>query len=206
MEIEIKLRLPSPSAHQLLSDALSPFHLKTHLQHNLFFDTAAGDLASVFSALRIRFYDANAKCVLSLKSRPKLSEGVSHVEEDEEEIDPQIGQEVTANPSKMGSLLEKSRIWRRVVDEIGVADDGGEFVCLGGFRNVRAVYRWVEGLILELDETEYGFGTSYEIECETTEPERVKGLLEGFLKEKGIPYEYSGASKFAVFRSGKLLP
>ena len=103
----------------------------------------------------------------------------------------------------MESLLADSRILRRVRKEIGVNRD---FVCLGGFRNVRAVYQWEEGLILELDETQYGFGTSYEIECETKEPERVKVLLEGFLKEKGVPYEYSGASKFAVFRAGKLLP
>lgn len=103
----------------------------------------------------------------------------------------------------MKSLLGETRILKRVFEEIGV---NGEFVCLGGFRNVRAVYKWDEGLILELDETQYEFGTSYEIECETKEPERVKVLLEGFLNDKGIPYEYSGASKFAVFRAGKLLP
>lgn len=203
MEVEIKLRLPSAAAHQLLSDALASFHLRTHLQENLFFDTTASDLSSALAALRIRFYDADAKCVLSLKARAKLVDGVSRVEEDEEEIDPSVGRTVVAEPAKMASLLAESKIVRRVKDEIGV---NGEFVCLGGFRNVRAVYRWDEGLILELDETQYGFATSYEIECETTEPERVKVLLEGFLKEKGVPYEYSGASKFAVFRAGKLLP
>lgn len=203
MEVEIKLRLPSAAAHQLLSDALALFHLRTHLQENLFFDTTASDLSSALAALRIRFYDADAKCVLSLKARAKLVDGISRVEEDEEEIDPSVGRAIVAEPAKMASLLAESKIVRRVKDEIGV---NGEFVCLGGFRNVRAVYRWEEGLILELDETQYGFGTSYEIECETAEPERVKVLLEGFLKEKEIPYEYSGASKFAVFRSGKLLP
>lgn len=202
MEVEIKLRLPSVAAHQLLSDALAPFHLRTHLQENLFFDTTASDLSSVLAALRIRFYDADAKCVLSLKARAKLVDGVSRVEEDEEEIDPSVGRAIVAEPAKMASLLAETKIVRRVKDEIGV---NGEFVCLGGFRNVRAVYRWEEGLILELDETQYGFGTSYEIECETAEPERVKVLLEGFLKEKGVPYKYSGASKFAVFRAGKLL-
>lgn len=203
MEVEIKLRLPSAAAHQLLSDALVPFHLRTHLQENLFFDTTASDLSSALAALRIRFYDADAKCVLSLKARAKLVDGVSCVEEEEEEIDPSVGRTIVAEPAKMASLIAESKIVGRVKDEIGV---NGEFVCLGGFRNVRAVYQWEEGLILELDETQYGFGTSYEIECETAEPERVKVLLEGFLKEKGVPYEYSGASKFAVFRAGKLLP
>lgn len=203
MEVEIKLRLPSAAAHQLLSDALFPFHLRTHLQQNIFFDTAAGDLAAALAALRIRFYDADAKCVLSLKAKAKLVDGVSRVEEEEEEILPSVGREIVAEPAKMGSLLGESNIMRRVREEIGV---NGEFVCLGEFRNVRAVYEWEEGLILELDETQYGFGTSYEIECETKEPERVKLMLEGFLKDKGVPYQYSGASKFAVFRAGKLLP
>lgn len=203
MEVEIKLRLPSAAAHQLLSDVLSPFHLRTHLQQNLFFDTAAGDLAGALAALRVRFYDADAKCVLSLKARAKLVDGVSRVEEEEEEILPSVGREIVAEPSKVESLLPESKIMRRVREEIGV---NGEFVCLGEFRNVRAVYEWEEGLILELDETKYEFGTSYEIECETTEPERVKVMLEGLLKEKEVPYEYSRASKFAVFRAGKLLP
>jgi uncharacterized protein YjbK len=57
---------------------------------------------------------------------------------------------------------------------------------------------------LELDETDFGFGTLYEIECESTNPEDAKQLLEEFLKDNGIPYSYSEKSKFAIFRSGKL--
>lgn len=68
---------------------------------------------------------------------------------------------------------------------------------------MRRIYEW-KGLKLELDETSFDFGTNYEIECESEEPERVMDLLEGFLKENGIDYSYSETSKFAVFRSGKL--
>lgn len=39
-------------------------------------------------------------------------------------------------------------------------------VCLGGFKNQREVFEW-EGQTLELDETQYEWGTLYEIECET---------------------------------------
>jgi hypothetical protein len=39
-------------------------------------------------------------------------------------------------------------------------------VCMGGFRNSRAVYAW-NGETLELDETDFDHGTLYEIECET---------------------------------------
>ena len=40
-------------------------------------------------------------------------------------------------------------------------------VPLGGFRNVRHVYRWRGQYTLELDETRYDFGTAYELEAET---------------------------------------
>ncbi|KAJ8498089.1 hypothetical protein OPV22_008641 [Ensete ventricosum] len=206
MEVEVKLRLPDAGAHQRLSDALAPHHLRTHLQENLFFDGAAGDLSSRFAVLRIRFYDADSRCVISLKAKARLSGGVSYVEEDEEDIDPALARASAAEPWRLADLTGSSRIMRRVVEEFGYEGKMGSFVCLGGFRNVRAVYGWKEGLTLELDETQYDFGTSYELECETINPERTKELLERFLKENGVPYSYSEASKFAVFRAGKLPP
>lgn len=212
MEVEVKLRLPDAAAHQRLSDALAPHHLHTHLQENLFFDGAAGQLSARLAVLRIRFYDGDTRCVLSLKARARLAGGVSYVEEDEEEIDPALGRACVAEPWRLATMAGSSRIMGRIKDEFGLGGEAVEsekrssFVCLGGFRNVRAVYGWKEGLKLELDETHYDFGTSYELECETADPERAKELLEGFLKAHGIPYSYSEASKFAVFRAGKLLP
>ena len=41
-----------------------------------------------------------------------------------------------------------------------------ELVALGGFRNVRQDFDW-EGAKLELDETQFEWGTVYEIEVET---------------------------------------
>lgn len=131
---------------------------------------------------------------------------MSRVEEDEEEIDPSIAQECLANPNRLRSLVESSRIMKRVKDEFfrGSNDnDGLRFVGLGGFRNLRNVYEW-KGLMIEVDETSFDFGTLYEIECESSEPEKAKGLIEEFLKENGVSYSCSVASKFAIFRSGKL--
>lgn len=108
-----------------------------------------------------------------------------------------MGRACVAEPEKLLSV--ECRILKRVKEEFGVLG----FVGLGGFENVRDVYDW-KGLKLEVDETHYVFGTCYEIECESSDPEGVKKLLEDFLKENGIDYSYSEASKFAVFRSGKL--
>ncbi|KAL5988101.1 hypothetical protein ACLOJK_035864 [Asimina triloba] len=199
MEVEVKLRLPDSASHQKLSSLLSPFHLKTHHQENIFFDFPASQLAAQLAALRLRFYDGDARCVVSLKCKPSIVDGISRVSEDEEDIDPSVGRACVAEPRRLGSI--DSRILRRVRDEL--VCEGGDLICLGGFRNVRGVYGWEE-LSLELDETEYPFGTCYEIECETAEPEEAKKKLEDLLGRNGIPYKYSTASKFAVFRSRKL--
>lgn len=101
-------------------------------------------------------------------------------------------------------MVDSSEIMKRVREEYGLGGgDDKKLVCLGGFRNVRAVYEW-DGLKLELDETRYDFGTCYEVECETLEPERTKNLLEELLKSNGVEYSYSKANKFAIFVSGKL--
>uniref|UniRef100_A0A2P2NGB1 CYTH domain-containing protein n=1 Tax=Rhizophora mucronata TaxID=61149 RepID=A0A2P2NGB1_RHIMU len=200
MEVEVKLRLRDAAAHSHLKSILSPFHTKTHNQQNLFFDTAAATLAAQRAVLRLRFSDNDARCVLSLKAKPVLVNGVSRVEEDEEEIDPPIGRECARDPPKLSSI--ESGIIRRCKDEFGSVGEMG-FVCLGGFENVRDVYDW-KGLKLEVDETKYGFGVCYEVECESADPEGVKAELEVFFKDNGIDYKYSELSKFAVFRSGKL--
>ncbi|XP_078437852.1 adenylate cyclase [Wolffia australiana] len=206
MEVEVKLRLPDAAAHQKLADALSPWRLRTHMQENLFFDGAGGELSSRRAVVRLRFYDGDARCVLSLKARAQLSGGISRVEEEEEEVEPPaLGRALAAEPRRLLSDLPNSPIMEKVKGFF--SDEGSaELVPLGGFRNVRAVHRWEEeGLMLELDETRYEFGTSFELECETPEPDRAKTVLEAFLRRHGVPYAYSEASKFAVFRAGKLL-
>lgn len=199
MEVEIKLKLPDSTTHQNLLSLLAPFHKITHRQHNTFFDGAATELSSRRAVLRLRFYNDNSKCVVSLKAKAVLVDGVSRVEEDEEELDPAIGLECLGDPARLGDV--ENRVVSRAKEEFGIGEGG--FVWLGGFRNVRGIYEW-KGLTLEVDETMYEFGTCYEIECESAEPDKVKALIEEFLKENGIAYSYSDLSKFAIFRSGKL--
>ncbi|KAK4410626.1 Triphosphate tunnel metalloenzyme 3 [Sesamum angolense] len=200
MEVEVKLRLASSAAHERLCGVLSPNHRRTHLQENLFFDGPNAELSSNLAVLRLRFYDLDSHCVLSLKSKPQISAGISRIEEQEEPLDPIVGRHCAAEPWRL-LHIESSDIIKRVKEEFNVG--AGGLVGLGGFRNVRGVYEW-SGLKLELDETHYSFGTCYEIECESLEPEEAKNLLEGLLKSNGIEYEYSEVSKFAIFRAGKL--
>ncbi|KAH7547432.1 hypothetical protein FEM48_Zijuj01G0309400 [Ziziphus jujuba var. spinosa] len=200
MEVEVKLRLSDSTSHQKLSDLLSPFHTKTHFQENIFFDGAKAELSSKLAVLRLRFYNDNSHCVLSLKAKPVISSGISRMEEHEEAFDPALGRACVSEPWRL-LAVDSSEVLKRVREEYGVGENG--LVCLGGFRNVRAVYNW-KGLKLELDETNYDFGTSYELECESLNPERDKKVLEQYMEQNGIGFSYSDASKFAVFRSRKL--
>ncbi|KAG9141708.1 hypothetical protein Leryth_022036 [Lithospermum erythrorhizon] len=122
MEVEVKLRLPNSNAHQRLSTLLSPHHLKTHFQENIFFDTTNSLLSTNLAALRLRFYDLDTRCIISLKAKPMITQGVSIVQEDEEVIDPSIGRACMAHPCKL-LLLDSSRIIERVKEEYDIGDD-----------------------------------------------------------------------------------
>jgi uncharacterized protein YjbK len=117
----------------------------------------------------------------------------------EEDIDVAKGRACVSDPSQLVDI--DCKLIQAVVSDYSCR----QFVCLGGFRNVRNVYSW-EALKLELDETQYAFGTTYEIECETTEPERFREQLGSLLDSNRIPYSYSTMSKFGIFRSGKVPP
>uniref|UniRef100_A0A7N2R4R8 CYTH domain-containing protein n=1 Tax=Quercus lobata TaxID=97700 RepID=A0A7N2R4R8_QUELO len=164
MEVEVKVRLPDSTSHQKLSTLLSPFHTKTLLQENVFFDGSDSQLSSNLAVLRLRFITTTATatapnhCVLSLKAQPVISQGISRAQELEEPMDPTLGRACIAEP------------WRLL--------------------NVRSVYDW-QRLKIELDETNFDFGTCYEVECETGDPERDKKVIERFLEDNGIGFEYS---------------
>jgi len=208
MEVEVKLRLPDSASHQKLFSLLSPFHAKTLIQENVFFDGSNSELSSNLAVLRLRFSNINNNntdnphSVLSLKAKPVISDGISRAEEVEEPLDSTLARACIAEPWRLLSV-DSSSIIRRVKDEFGMGERGKGLVCLGGFRNVRAVFEG-QGLKLEVDETGYDFGTCYEVECESADPDRVKRLIERLLEENGIGFSYSEMSKFAIFRSGKL--
>ncbi|XP_020597636.1 triphosphate tunel metalloenzyme 3-like [Phalaenopsis equestris] len=126
-------------------------------------------------------------------SRPRLVclvDSISHVKEIKQNIDLALGSACITKPSHINSHSTSSKIIMRVKNEFGIGGVEGEekrgssFIYLGGFRNVRV---------------------TCELECKAGEPEKAKEMLEGFLLEKEVEYNYSKESKFAVFRAGTLL-
>ncbi|VAI09705.1 unnamed protein product [Triticum turgidum subsp. durum] len=207
MEIEIKLRLPDAAAHRRLSSFFTPRLLRT--------DAPARPLATAAAATAaqrdVRLYgtdDRDPSCaVLTLKHPPRIYAGDSRIEEVVEPLDPALALTCVDNPARLGAV-DSPIVWL-VSYEYGVGGDKAPFVCLGGFRNTRGVYELEEGegqgLVLELDETHFDFGTNYELECETAEPDQAKEVLERLITVVGVPYQYSRSNKFACFMAGKLL-
>lgn len=63
----MKLRLADAAAHATLAAALEPTRRATHQQENYFFDGAAQELSSKRVVLRVRFYNQDAKAVITVK-------------------------------------------------------------------------------------------------------------------------------------------
>lgn len=197
MEVEVKLRLPSAEAHARVAELLAANHAVTHQQENVFFDGAKGELSSKRVNLRLRFYNGDGKCVVTVKGKTVMADGIGRSTEEEEEIDPSFGRSCVEDPSNL--LTASSPLLQSLPSRFVCPS----FVCLGGFRNERSVFKW-EGDTIELDETKFAFGTQYEIECETSKPEELKKKLEKFLAENGVPFCNSSSTKFGIFRAGKL--
>ncbi|WVZ24727.1 hypothetical protein V8G54_003271 [Vigna mungo] len=83
------------NAHHRVNSLLSPFHVVTHRQKNLFFDGVASEVSERRIVLCLRFYGDDDR----------------RVEEDEEDLDPRVGCEYVAEPGKLESrVLQKDFI------------------------------------------------------------------------------------------------
>ncbi|CAN1193016.1 Triphosphate tunnel metalloenzyme 3 [Linum perenne] len=118
MEIEVKLSLPNVEPHARFKTLISQSHLKTVNQRNLFFDTTTSALSSKRAVLRLRFLDESS-CVVSLKAEAVLVDGVSRVEEDEEEIDAGLGR-ACADESWLPGLVGGKQREKTSVGEVGL--------------------------------------------------------------------------------------
>lgn len=211
MEVEVKIRLPNRDAYDKLTEILGTGIKATHEQENYFFDGPNRELGSTRTVLRLRFYNGSKKAVITVKGEQLLKDGIGRASEVEEFLadaaDARMAFLPSASSLALPSLnaegglggdpsvmLTASPLLRSLNERWGLQS----LVCLGGFRNLRKEYAW-EGETLELDETYFAHGTLYEVEIETSEPEKLRDKMEGLLTVHGISYSYSSVSKFANF-------
>lgn len=98
------------------------------------------------------------------------------------------------------SLFQSNPYWQQIAlfQQVLAKHKITQLVLLGHIKTQRFVFEW-ENHKLELDESDYGFATNYEIEVETETPNELKLKLESALQSWGAQYAYSKASKFANF-------
>ncbi|KAK9800869.1 hypothetical protein WJX73_002996 [Symbiochloris irregularis] len=148
--------------------------------------------AARIGLLKCRFYNDTERALLTLKGQQNLVGGIGRGTELETDIDPIKARALLQSPDDL--LGMKIGFVDEVCRKLGVE----HLVGLGGFKNVRKDFSW-EGFKLELDETQFEWGTVFEIEVETEEPEQLKGKLESFLHEHQVSYSYSSVTKFHNF-------
>ena len=149
--------------------------------------------------LRLRFYNTDARALITLKGEQKLEGGVGRGSEHEcDAPDAKAARAFVTTPSAL--LTVAGDPIDRVTRDYGVSS----LVCLGGFANVRKDYDY-EGHTLELDETRFEWGTVYEIEIESSTPDALLAKVEAFLGERGIPFAHCTTTKFANFVNKTLI-
>ncbi|KDD71664.1 hypothetical protein H632_c4600p0, partial [Helicosporidium sp. ATCC 50920] len=156
------------------------------------------ELRAAHVVLRLRFYNHDARALLTLKGKQVLRDGIGRSSEQEVALEPAQARRYLEEP---GALLEADI---PLVQDLREALSLQGLVSLGGFCNVRQEFDW-EGLRLELDQTQYEWGTLFELECETDEPEAARDRLEAFLSTNDVAFSYSATSKFANFIKRTLL-
>ena len=129
-----------------------------------------------------------------------MENGIGRATEEEDDIVPTLGRKALQDPQVLLSSSSHPLI-TKLIKDVGSLPHG--LICLGGFHNVRKEYEW-EGHLLELDETKYEWGTVYELECETIEPEVMREKLENLLTQHSVSFKYSTTTKFANFRNKTL--
>ena len=199
-EVEGKLRIPDSASFAAVKSILLPSFKTVHDQENHFFDGAEKELSSQKVVLRVRFYGADERAVITVKGKQVLKDGIGRAPEEEEDVDPAAAREFIKDSSALLAYND-SKIVQKLKDEFKFTKG---LSYLGGFDNKRHVYNW-RGFNLEVDQTSYPWGSMYEIECETDKPETLKESLETLLREHNIPFGDSKRSKFANFAHKTLI-
>jgi uncharacterized protein YjbK len=211
METEVKLRI-NEEAYQKVQEKLleKGFTLKeTDNQTNIFLDGEKREMSQKRYVLRFRKIFRKDKYIYytTLKGNAKLANGISKIEEFEEEIAQDLFEAIVADPTKLPELGLKQKLLTKVLTEHPIQS---KYEIIGQFTTNRKKFliEFVENKpwTLELDETEFPFGKAYEIELEVPETEIniAKESLEKFMAESNIPYTYSKNNKFVNLMKGSI--
>lgn len=202
-EIEVKIRLKDSADYERVRAMLGHPKAIEH-QENAFFDTTDGRLGNERVVMRIRskgLEETTKRYVLTVKGKAVLKDGVSQVDESEEEMSREMAQAILADPNEIPKLAGQLPLLNQLLKRFQPAPTWKR---VGMFRTLRQKHDW-EDYLVELDKTDFAHGTAYEIEIETPDALQAKAKMEDTLKQHGIPYTFSQRNKFVNMLQGTLL-
>ncbi len=189
-EIEIKLRLEGRAQYDKLCRELStPADAWEQINH--YFRSEDGRIPGEEGVIRIRLERGKAVFTVKLGA---LKDGLASAQEYEEawrgpleEMPPASISMWDAGHAGLHAL--EHRFGKRF-----------PLVWVGKMINQRRLYRTAEGLCMEVDASRYPDGEEdYEVEVETDDPERDRGLLEALLDRLGVRFVPQPATKYQRF-------
>jgi uncharacterized protein YjbK len=215
-EIEVKERLAGVDDWQGVCTALGgrPTHVED--QTNFFFDGAAHELASNRASVRLRLIDG-VRCLVTAKESSVLTAGVNTAHETEEYIDYDTASRITRSGADGDTalLFRVSAVAAAALRRYGVTEAGVR--CIGSFRTLRQAFAVLPfdddggsgsgaGHTLELDRTDFGFATAFEVELETTQAKApaLRKALCAWLDATGIHHRPTKKTKLAIFMTGSI--
>ncbi len=189
-EVELKLRLEAREAYEGLCRKLGRPEVAWE-QINHYFQSEDGRIPGSRGVIRIRLEKGKALLTVKLGA---LHNGLATAQEYEETWPGPAGR----MPPSSSEIWETGHAGLKALEQ----QFGGPFPLkwVGSMANLRKIYRTNEGLCLEVDASRYPDGhEDYEVEVETDDPQRDRGLLEGLLSRLGIPFTPQPATKYQRF-------
>lgn len=190
MERELKFRLRGEEDWRAVQRLLGEPAARLE-QENVYLDTAEGSVESRREMVRLR-REGGAR-VLTYKQGVRVEDGYFEAREFEAPV--------TAEQWRL--LLEGSEEALEglaPLRELRAAVGRGALRSTGRVRNLRLCYPLSQGEKLELDRTEFPGGrVDFEIEVETSDPERVRLELHGLAARAGFPLEVQTRTKYERF-------
>ena len=189
-EIELKLRLEGRAQYDKLCREMgTPADAWEQINH--YFRSEDGRIPGEEGVIRIR--EERGRAVLTVKLGA-LKDGLASAQEYEEAWRGPLEE----MPPSSSAIWENGHAGLKALEQrFGKCF---ALVWVGKMVNQRRLYRTAEGLCMEVDASRYSDGEEdYEVEVETDDPERDRGLLEALLDGMGIRFVPQPATKYQRF-------
>lgn len=193
IEQELKLTIADRESYEKIVDLLGNTFCGEEQQTNHYFDTSDFHLLRHAAMLRIRCIQ-NEK-IITLKIAQSVSQGIIRAIEIEQILSSELFNSIP-------SMLHVLQLPQQFQLQLAALYVTSPLNCLGSVQNSRKNFKMPEGLLIELDRTDYGVaGVEYELECEFPDAtfDMVKDFVMPLLLKTNISWTPQNKTKYQRF-------